>query len=227
VFAGHYSAAFAAKAASPATPLWVLLLAAQLVDVFWVIFILTGVEKAGLDATLGSNPLVLHHMPWTHSLVGTFGWAALAFVAVRSRLGLGAREATLVAVVVVSHWFLDLVVHRPDLTLAGGDARLGMSLWNLPIAAWALEEVLVVAGVALAMRACARGEAGRRAWLLLGGGLVLLQAFTSFGPLPPSLTAMVATTFVVYFVVAAAGAAVDRADRRREALPLDVFGHSA
>ncbi len=33
MFAGHYTSAFVAKAASPRTPLWILLLAAQFVDV--------------------------------------------------------------------------------------------------------------------------------------------------------------------------------------------------
>jgi len=208
---GHYACAFVAKSASPRTPLWLLLLAAQFVDVLWVMAILGGVEHARLDSTLASNPLDLYHMPWTHSLLGSLGWAAVAFVASTRVLGLGTKQAALVAAVVVSHWFLDLPVHREDLTLAGGDWKLGLALWNYPVAAWALEVVLVVASVGLAMRACADSAASRRAWLWLGGGLVLLQTATSFGPIPSSLTIIVSSTFVLYFLVAAAGARVDSA----------------
>jgi hypothetical protein len=211
MFAGHYTSAFVAKAAAPRTPLWVLLLAAQFVDVLWVLAILTGIEHAGLDPALASNPLDLYDMPWTHSLVASLAWAAVAFVGARRCLKLATREATLVAAVVLSHWFLDLVVHRPDLTIAGGASKLGFALWNYPLAAYGLEVVLVVASVALAMRVCATSAAQKRPWLMLGGGLLVLQTATSFGPLPSSLTAMVASTLVVYLLVAAAGARVDAA----------------
>jgi hypothetical protein len=116
-----------------------------------------------------------------------------------------------VAAVVASHWFLDLAVHRADLTLAGGDAKLGFGLWNYPVAAWALEMVLVAASVALAMRACAHSAASRRAWMWLGGGLLVMQTQASFGATPPSLTAIVVSTLAIYIVVAVAGAKVDAA----------------
>lgn len=211
MLAGHYASAFVAKAASPRTPLWVLLLAAQFVDIFWVIAILTGIEHARLDPSLASNPLVLDYMPWTHSLLASLGWAAVAFVAATRVLAMDTKQAALVAAVVVSHWFLDLPVHRPDLTLAGGDAKLGLALWNYPIAAWGLEALLVAASVALAMRSCARSAASRRAWLQLGGGLLILQTATSFGPIPSSLTVIVSSTLLVYLLVAAAGTKVDSA----------------
>jgi hypothetical protein len=213
MLAGHYTSAFVAKAASPRTPLWMLLLAAQFVDVLWVLAILTGIEHARLDPALASNPLDLYHMPWTHSLLASLTWAAVAFFAATRVLALETKQAALVAAVVVSHWFLDLPVHRPDLTLAGGESKLGFALWNDPIAAWGLEVVLVIASVALAMRSCANSPASRRAWLWLGGGLVVLQTATSFGPIPSSLTAIVTSTLLVYIVVAAAGAKVDAAGR--------------
>jgi hypothetical protein len=209
MLAGHYTTAFVAKAASPSTPLWVLLLAAQFVDVLWVLAILSGVEHARLDQSLASNPLDLYHMPFTHSLAGTLVWAVVAFVAATRVLRLETAAAALVAAVVTSHWFLDLVVHRPDLTIAGGDARLGLALWNQPLAAYALEVVLVVASVALATKRCATTEASRRAWLALGAGLVAMQTAASFGPAPASLTAIVLSTLGLYGIVAFAGGRVD------------------
>jgi len=50
--------------------------------------------------------------------VGALGWSLLAFSLCQlfPRLR-GARTGWIVAAAVFSHWILDLVVHRPDLTL--------------------------------------------------------------------------------------------------------------
>ena len=144
MFIGHYSASFVAKAIAPQVPLWLLLAAAQLVDFVWAIFILTGVEHASLDPSLASNPLVLHHMPYTHSLVATLAWSVIAFLMAWKAIGLAAREALAVAAVVASHWFLDLIVHRPDLPLLTGAPKLGLGLWNFPQLAYGLEVSLLL-----------------------------------------------------------------------------------
>lgn len=65
MFVGHYSVSYAARSADRAVPLWILFLAVQLVDVFWSIFVLLGIEKVrivpGITAT---NPLdVVVHRP--------------------------------------------------------------------------------------------------------------------------------------------------------------------
>ncbi len=209
MLAGHYSSAFLAKAAAPAAPLWVLLLAAQFVDVLWGLFVLTGIEHARLDASLASNPLVLFDMPWTHSLAGSLVWSAVAFVACRAVLRLDRRVSLLAAAVVLSHWFLDLVVHRPDLTLAGGEAKIGLGLWDLPTAAYLLEMGLVASSAWLAMRSCARSGSARRAWMALAAVLLALQTFATFGPAPDRLVAIVLSGLALYMLVPAAGARVD------------------
>ena len=139
MFIGHYIASFVAKAITPQVPLWLLLGAAQLVDIVWGIFILTGVEHASLDPRLASNPLVLHDMPYTHSLVATLAWSVIAFLMAWKAIRLAAREALAVAAVVASHWFLDLIVHRPDLPLLTGAPKFGFGLWNFPQLAYGLE----------------------------------------------------------------------------------------
>ncbi|HXC51216.1 MAG TPA: hypothetical protein VN634_10060 [Candidatus Limnocylindrales bacterium] len=204
MFAGHYTSAFVAKRAAPRAPLWLLLLAAQFVDVLWVLAILAGVEHARLDHSLLSNPLDLYDMPWTHSLAGSVVWSAVAFAGARRWLGLATREAAAVAAVTLSHWFLDLVVHRPDLTIAGGTTKLGLALWNHPVAAWLLEVVLVVGSVQLVMTSLAGAKARTRCFRL-GIVLVVLQTATTFGPIPQSVTAMVMSTLAVYVLVTLAG----------------------
>jgi hypothetical protein len=212
MFVGHYSASFLGKAAAPRVPLWVFLLAAQLVDVAWAVFILLGVERFHLDPTLPSNPLVLDHMPYTHSLVGTVGWAVLAGVAVAATAQAGALRAALTTgLVVCSHWLLDVLVHRPDMTLAGGEPRLGLALWNRPLLAYAVEIACLVGAAAFAATR-AHVRAGARRTVARGvAALVVLQTVLLLAPVPPSPTAMVLSALATFLIVAWAAA---RAERR-------------
>src|SRR5438552_10079432 len=120
MFVGHYGVSFAAQRGEKTIPLWVLFLAVQLLDVFWSVFVLCGIEKVRIAPGItASNALDLYYMPYTHSLVAALLWSLGAYVAYRAIRAFGAshRAAGLVAVAVFSHWVLDLVVHRPDLPL--------------------------------------------------------------------------------------------------------------
>jgi len=201
MFVGHYSASFLGKAAAPRVPLWIFILAAQLVDVAWAIFILTGIERFHLDPTLPSNPLVLEHMPYTHSLVATLAWAALAAVAVAAAGYGSGRAALAVAAVVTSHWLLDVLVHRPDMTITGSDPKLGLGLWNQPTLAFAVE-ILFLAGAAAIYTTTARPDEKTRHAVFRGVLiLIALQTATMYGPIPPSPTALVLSVLTTFIVV--------------------------
>lgn len=178
VLAGHYSAAFFAKAAAPRTPLWLLALAVQLVDVLFAGFVLAGVERMRIDSSLPSNPLVLEHMPYTHSLLGTLVWAGLAAFATRTWLG-SAAAAGAVAAAVCSHWPLDVLVHRPDMTLWGAPPKLGLGLWNFPAPALALELGLLLTGALACVRS---GVLPARGAFALVGTLAVVQLATLLSP---------------------------------------------
>ena len=45
MFVGHYNASFVAKSVEKSIPLWVLFVAAQLIDIGWASFIFSGVER--------------------------------------------------------------------------------------------------------------------------------------------------------------------------------------
>lgn len=213
MFVGHYSAALAGKALEPRVPLWVMLLAAQLVDVAWVLLVLLGVEKLRIDPALPSNPLDLYHMPYTHSLLGTGVFAGAAALATLRLPGLGGvrRAGLAVAVVVASHWLLDLLVHRPDLTLWGTSPRLGLGLWDAPAAAQLLELACLVAAATLyGVRLGRRG----RALLPLAAGvgaLALLQLIAPSWPIPPSPAALVLLLLLVFATVVFVGWRAERA----------------
>lgn len=133
MFIGHFAPALAARAITDEAPkLGTLFIAAQLVDLAFFTFAMVGIEHLRMvPGITRMNALDLYFMPYTHSLVGTgvFAAAFALFLYFRRR---NAVAATWVAIVVLSHWFLDLLVHRPDLTFAGGSDKFGLGLWNFP-----------------------------------------------------------------------------------------------
>ena len=132
MFVGHYSAALVAAAHPKAPRLGTLFVAAQLMDLGFFTFVLTGTEHMRLTPGFTvMNNMDLYDMPLTHSLLGAGGLALVFGIAVA--LWLRSRMAGAIAgTVVVSHWVLDLLVHAPDLTLAGSPPKLGLGLWNCP-----------------------------------------------------------------------------------------------
>jgi hypothetical protein len=210
MFVGHYAAGLAAKAIEPRIPLWACLLAVQLVDVAWALLVLAGVERFRLDPSLPSNPLVLEHMPYTHSLVATGVWAGFAALAARRAFAWAApRAAAVLGLAVASHWLLDLVVHRPDLTLWGAEPKLGLSLWNHTGLALALELGLLGAGAWACLRPGGPLEAQRVRLAVLVAALAALQ-LASLGPLlPPPVPVLAASLLGVFVLVPLAGAWVE------------------
>jgi hypothetical protein len=104
---------------------------------------------------------------------------------------------------VVSHWVLDLIVHRPDLPLApGGSLRLGLGLWNSIPATLVVEFGLFITGVWLYVKATsARDAVGRYALWAFVASLFLIYLASSFGPPPPSVKALAATALGLWLWV--------------------------
>ncbi len=211
MFIGHYSAAFVAKRIEPRLPLWGLLLAAQVVDIAWALLVLTGIETASLDPSLHSNPLVLSSMPYTHSLGATFIWGFFALLIGMASMRGGIRRLAfgiLLAATVMSHWFLDLIVHRPDLPLWGEEAKMGLGLWNWPLAALTLEIALVIASIAWMIRSRSLHVGQLRKRIpILGGALIVMQIASQLGGASLATSAsipMVAILILVSFLIVAA-----------------------
>jgi hypothetical protein len=204
LLAGHYSAALLAKTAEPRAPLWALVLAVQLVDVLWALFVLLGIEHLRIDPALPSNPLDLYDMPWTHSLAGALFWAALAAGVARAWWG-STGVALAIGAAVASHWLLDWLVHRPDLALWPGSAKHGLGIWNHPLPALALELGLLLGSAAL----LARRVPWRRGLWIFVGVLAALQLAVTFGPPPLGPTGVALTALVVFIVASAAAARLE------------------
>jgi hypothetical protein len=175
MIAGHFAFAAGVRARDRSAPLWALMLASQWLDVVFVPLFILGVE--GAERAPGAPPGYgegIFHIPWTHSLLGASILAAIfgAFGAVRW----GRRAGRVLAGVVLSHWFLDLIVHRPDLPLLPfGGPKLGLGLWNFPAVAIFVELSLVMTGSMMYFRSVPRTPLGRAAAAsVFGSGLITL-----------------------------------------------------
>jgi hypothetical protein len=187
MYIGHFAPALAAAAASPEAPrLGTLFVAAQLVDLAFFVFVTVGIEHMRVvPGITAMNPMDLYHMPYTHSLAATAVWAVLFAAVVRRRLK-SRVAAAWAGMVVLSHWLLDLIVHRPDLTVAGTPPKLGLGLWDHPWLAIPLELVLI--GLAFWFYISrTRGPLGPA--LILLAALLGFQALNWFGPQPAAMTA--------------------------------------
>ncbi len=207
MFLGHYAVALAAKRAAPATSLGTLVFASVFIDLLWPVLLLAGIEVARVDPSIrGLGPLVFEHYPFSHSLLMVCIWALLlavaCYAATRDR-----RGAVVVAALVISHWLLDALAHRPDLLLVpGGAAAVGLGLWNAPLASAVMELGLFAGGVLLYVRA----TRGQRRWPLWAFCALLLAIFAGdfLGPPPPSIDA-VAWVGLAQLLLVAAGWWVD------------------
>lgn len=203
MLAGHYSASFAIKSRTRDVPLWVLFLAVQLMDVLWTSLLLIHVERARVDPLLASVPLDLYYMPYSHSLVAVLIVCLVVFLLYRFLVPSGglAKPALFVALAVLSHWLLDVPVHRPDLPLYDDAEKIGLGLWNYPLWAYLLEVGLLFVCMGLYLRSTtATGRLGRYGMVIFGLVLALIQAGIVFGPVPAWLTIeMVAIALLVYY----------------------------
>ncbi len=119
------------------------------------------------------------------------GWAA-AFGIVHFALRRDRRSAFVLAALVLSHWLLDALVHRPDLLLwPGGGVRVGLGGWDSLRLTLEIELTLLILGVWLyAWHTAAVDRTGH--WALVGfvAFLLLVHAANLLGPPPPSIAAI-------------------------------------
>lgn len=192
MFIGHFGAGLGAKSLAPRVSLGTLFLAAQFLDLLWPTLLLLGVERVVIaPGATAVTPLLFEHYPISHSLVAVLGWASLVGGA-HFLLRRNGRSALVVAALVVSHWVLDAIVHRPDLpVLPGLQWSIGLGAWrSLPLTL-AIELSLFCVGVWLYVRYTEPLDAaGRWGWWGLAALLLAIYAGNLAGGPPPSVAAI-------------------------------------
>ena len=192
MFIGHFGIGFAAKAVAPNVSLGSLFLAAQFIDLVWPTLLLIGLERVRIEPGITRvTPLDFVHYPISHSLLAVVIWAVL-FAAVYFFLRRRPRAAIVLGLAVVSHWLLDLIVHRPDLPLYPGSTQLfGLGLWSSVGATLAVELPIFAVGLWLYLRATEALDAvGRWALWALVVFLVAIYLANLIGEPPPNVTVL-------------------------------------
>jgi len=192
MFIGHFALGFAAKPAAPRLSLAMLFAAAQLADIIWPFLVAFGVEQVRIQPGITAvTPLDFVSYPYSHSLLMLCVWGAL-LGAVCAMVVHSRRAFAVVAALVVSHWVLDWVTHRPDMPLYPGGPKVGLGLWNSVAATVAVEVLMFAAGLWIYARATrARDAVGRRALPALVGFLLVIYLANIIGPPPPGVMAIV------------------------------------
>lgn len=207
MFLGHYGVALASKRIAPRISIGSLVFASLFIDLIWPIFLLAGIEHVTIAPGITViTPLDFQDYPISHSLLAVVLWGGLLgiiyYMVRRSKGG-----AFLIGVLVVSHWGLDLLVHRPDLPLTPlGGEKYGLGLWNSHAATIALEYgLLAVGAIVYATTTRARDWIG--SWVFWGAMVILAAIYVAnlVGPPPPNTTALAVVAlaqwlFVLLFV---------------------------
>lgn len=212
MFIGHFAVALGAKRVAPTVSLGTLFLAAQFLDLLWPAFLLLGIESVVIAPGVTTvTPLDFTHYPWSHSLLTVLGWGAL-LGGVHFVLKRNPRAALVVGVLALSHWLLDLLVHRPDLPLTpmAGSLPLGLGLWYSLSATVVVELSLFAVCAALYLKSTQPLDAAGRwtPWALFAF-LLVIYAGNLFGP-PPPCVMEIAIAGQAQWLLVLVGYAIDR-----------------
>ena len=202
MFLGHFGVAFAAKRVAPRPSLGTAVLAAQWADGLWPILVLLGVEQVQIRPGITRvTPLDFVSYPYSHSLVADFVWAAI-FALVYWMLRKDWRGAAWLAALVMSHWVLDVVTHRPDMPTWPGGPKLGAGLWDSMPMTLVAELALFGIGLWLYLRSTvARDTLGKVLLWTFAITLAVLYFAAVFGPPPPSVFALAVTGLLGWLFV--------------------------
>ena len=191
MFIGHIALAFAAKRVTPRVSLAMLLVAAQWADILWPVLLAFGVEQVRIDpGNTAFTPLDFVSYPYSHSLAALVVWGTVVGSVYRGIAG-GRRTFALLGALVVSHWVLDCVTHRPDMPLYPGSEKYGLGVWNSIPATVVLETAMYAGGLWIYMRSTrARDRIGRWAFRSLAAVLMVIYSANLFAGPPPSVDAL-------------------------------------
>jgi hypothetical protein len=202
---GHFAIGLALKRTDKALSLGWLFIAAQLPDLIYGVTLLIGAEK--INIITGTNPLTSSQytfFPYSHSLIATMLWAglvALVFLIAPFKSNLPKNKTALImATAVLSHFILDAIVHNPEMDLLGnGVYKIGLGLWNNPIASYIVEALLLATGLWIYLKTTESATfAGKYGLSILSIILLILNAANTFALYPTNTQNLAVTMLVVY-----------------------------
>jgi len=193
MFIGHFGVGLAAKKAAPKASLGTLFFASQFIDLLWPFFLIFGIEKVKIDpGNTAFTPFDFVHYPYSHSLIAVLIWA-LIFGAIYFLIKKDLKTSVWLGVLVLSHWILDFITHRPDLPLLIGSNSplVGLGLWNSVIATIIIEGGIFILGVYLFIKITkAKNKTGIYSFWSLIIFLIIIYIMNLIGPPPESVDAI-------------------------------------
>jgi len=209
MFAGHIGVALAIGRSERRINPGTLVFAALFLDVALWLFVLLHWETVAIPADFAATHQPEFFFPYSHSLLAAISWSSLAGVAWAfchpKPGGARFRGAMWVALAVFSHWPLDVLVHAPELPLAGGAwPKVGLGLWRDMPAALAVEALITILGLCLFLSGSRLSRARKFCLAALVLSVLLFTIFgMTFAPPPPSVTAMAISSVAAIGVVSA------------------------
>lgn len=216
MFVGHLAVALASKKYEPDVNVAWFVAGVTALDLLWPLFLLTGLEQVSIvPGATAFTPLVFDSYPWSHSLVMTAIWSLL-LVTIARFAKVPSSAWTLLAMCVVSHWFLDAITHAPDMPLWPGDSpKIGLSLWNSIPATYVVEGAMWLVGITIYVKTMS--QRGRRPGLAFWSFIIVttvMWAMGPYSPIPPD-TRSVAWFGLIGWIVLPWSALADRPRRRQ------------
>jgi hypothetical protein len=127
----HAGVGLASKRVAPTVPVWILIVAAYVIDFIWGIFFLAGIEHLPQPGSTTTSP-------WSHGLFMAVVWSLLAGI-VAWLISRNTRISVVIGLLVFSHWVVDFISHPmtavfPNATglplLFEGSPTVGLGLWS-------------------------------------------------------------------------------------------------
>jgi hypothetical protein len=211
MFIGHFGVGLAAKRIVGSVSLGTLVLATQFIDLLWPALLLLGIEHVEIDpGNTSFTPLDFTWYPYSHSFFGVLVWSLL-FGAVYYLFRKNARGSLVLGGLVMSHWVLDLITHRPDLPLSPWTGlKVGFGLWNSVVFTMLTEGAIFIIGSFLYVRATKaenrKGSIGLWSLLIVLGMIYILNIV---GP-PPETSAQIGVIGLFLWLFVVWGYFIDR-----------------
>jgi len=218
MFLGHFGVSMALKGTEKNASLGVLFLGVQFVDFVSPILGLMGIEKVNIVPNFtASTHLEMVYYPYSHSLVAAFFWALGAYLVFRyllpSNTGNPHRVALVVAIAVASHWFVDLLVHTPDLPLfTDSSTKVGFGLWNYQHASYLAEVLFLALGLLIYLKSTQGStRVGKYGMIIFVGILVIMSIYFIYGPPPVhSIEVMGISLMITYLIISMVAFRLDK-----------------
>jgi len=219
---GHIAVALGASKGAPRLNVGWLVFAAFLADFLLGIFAAVGLEHVSAPPDYAARHYLLFTFPYSHGLLALLVWATIAGFLISRAHGFDReRLFLLVAVVVLSHFVLDGLVHVAGLPLVGENSpKLGLGLWNHLRLELTLETVMAIAGVAIYWKLSGASRSGlSRYGMAIFVMLVTAMTWTQLSATtPPSTQSMTVSLLIVPLAFSAIAYGLDR-KRARAAAP--------